>query len=42
MFSRENIITFCYIILKEFLACWDLELLSPFPIKQATIQLSFA
>ena len=31
MFSRENIITFCYIILKEFLACWDLELLFPLP-----------
>lgn len=31
MFSRENIITFCCIILKEFLACWDLELLFPLP-----------
>ena len=31
MFSRENIITFCYIILKEFGSCWDQQLLFPFP-----------
>lgn len=35
MFSRENIIAFCCIILKEFLACWDLELLFPVPHQTA-------
>lgn len=31
MFSRENIITFCCITLKEFGSCWDQELLFPVP-----------
>lgn len=29
VFSRENTITFCHAVLKEFLACWELELLFP-------------
>lgn len=31
MFSRENIITFCCITLKEFGSCWDQQLLFPVP-----------